>query len=278
MSSIQLTPKAHKRLSAFVGEMAGIQLPAHKKNLIESRLRKRVVSQDFNNFDDYVEFFLSDDKGAKTEQSIVIDLLTTNKTDFYREARQFEFLSEFYSNSANRLLLKRKPLNVWCAAASTGEEPYTLALELSELARVHSDFSFRILATDISPTVLATARRGVYPESRIATVPLELRKRYFLRSKDTSKALVKMSKPLRNSIQFDEFNLIQGDYSALSKFDVIFCRNVMIYFSPDDRQKVIANLRQRLNPNGLLFVGHAESIGHNRLDFQQLIPTVYQVK
>jgi len=278
MSSIQLTPKAHQRLSAFVGEMAGIQLPAHKKNLIESRLRKRVVSLDFNNFDDYVEFFLSDDKGAKTEQSIVIDLLTTNKTDFYREARQFEFLSEFYSNSANRLLLKRKPLNVWCAAASTGEEPYTLALELSELARVHSDFSFRILATDISPTVLATARRGVYPESRIATVPLELRKRYFLRSKDTSKALVKMSKPLRNSIQFDEFNLIKGDYSALSKFDVIFCRNVMIYFSPDDRQKVIANLRQRLNPNGLLFVGHAESIGHNRLDFQQLIPTVYQVK
>lgn len=278
MNSIQLSPKAHKRLSAFVGEMAGIQLPAHKKNLIESRLRKRLVSLQFQSFDDYVEFFLSNNKSAKTEQSIVIDLLTTNKTDFYREARQFEFLSEFYSNSVNRLLLKRQSLNVWCAAASTGEEPYTLALELSELAKTHSDFSFRILATDISPTVLATAHRGVYAESRIATVPLELRKRYFLRSKDASKALVKMSKLLRDTIQFGEFNLIQGDYSNLPKFDVIFCRNVMIYFSPEDRQKVVTNLRQQLNPNGLLFVGHAESIGSNRLDFQQLIPTVYQVK
>lgn len=269
----------HQRVAAFIERIAGIQLPEHKRSLVETRLRRRVKATGYPSIQAYLDFAFSP-AGEVTEQVLMLDALTTNKTDFFREPTHFEYLIQYVKNVL--LPLKKagwaKPLKVWCSASSTGEESYTLAIVLCELERQLKGFRFELLATDIAPSVLATAKKAIYAHQRIAPVPETLRKRYFLRSKDARKSLIRIAPELRQRVEFDQFNLITGRYAELPTFDVIFCRNVMIYFNAEDRDRVVQQLATRLSQEGLLFIGHSESLGVHRCLFDQQVPTVYRLK
>lgn len=269
----------HQRVAAFIERIAGIQLPEHKRSLVETRLRRRVKATGYASIQAYLDFAFSP-AGEATEQVLMLDALTTNKTDFFREPAHFKYLIQYVKTIL--LPLKKvgwiKPLKVWCSASSTGEEPYSLAMVLCELERQLSGFRFELLATDIAPSALVTAKKAIYDHQRIAPVPEALRKRYLLRSKDTRKPLIRMAPELRERVEFDQFNLITGRYAELPIFDVIFCRNVMIYFCAEDRDRVVQQMAQRLSQQGRLFIGHSESLGAHRHIFEQEIPTVYSLK
>ncbi|OOE89003.1 CheR family methyltransferase [Salinivibrio sharmensis] len=272
-----LQPAEHKRIADFIALKSGIQLPEHKRSLIETRLRRRVKATGYKSFIDYLNFTLSSD-GAREEQILLIDALTTNTTDFFREPGHFDFLCHYLSNhwvdqSGSGFT---SPLKVWSAACSTGEEPYTLAMVLSELRGELVGFEFTIDATDIAPSVLETAKKGIYAQSRIAPVAEYLRKKYLLKSRDPAKALIRMDTSLRACVHFYPFNLITGHYPTKPTYDVIFCRNVLIYFNGEDREKILRRLRMALRPGGLLFIGHSENIGTLRDEFETLIPTVFR--
>lgn len=273
----RLRPADHRRVADFIANQAGIQLPEHKRSLIETRIRRRVKATGHQTFATYLDFALSP-AGAKGEQILLIDVLTTNKTDFFREPGHFDFLQHHIRNhwamqggpGFNR------PLKVWSAACSTGEEPYTLAMVMKELQENVEGFEFTIDATDIAPSVLETAKKGIYACSRIAPVAELLRKKYLLKSRDPAKALIRMDRSLRSCVRFYPFNLITGHYPEKPTYDVIFCRNVMIYFNNEDRENILRQLRGTLRPGGLLFIGHSESIGTLRSEFETLMPTVFR--
>lgn len=274
---ISLSVRDHRRVAHFVQQAAGIQLPERKRSLIETRLRRRLKATGYADFSSYLDFAL-DEAQQTREQVQLIDAITTNKTDFFREPPHFAFLE---SHIRDHLALRRtigweRPLSVWSAACSTGEEPYTLALVLSDLQENLPGFCFQIQATDIAPSVLEVARKGVYTTSQVEPVPKALRYRYLLRSRDPRQGLVKMGPELRRVVRFSEFNLIHGNYPDKPVHDVIFCRNVMIYFNNEDRLKIIDRLRQTLYPGGLLIVGHSENIGDQRSYFETLRPTIYR--
>lgn len=272
-----LAPRDHRRVAAFIEKTVGIQLPEHKRALIETRLRKRVRETGHDSLGHYLDFALSAE-GRVSEQPLLIDAITTNKTDFFREPVHFQFLVHHVRQTlAPRADIGwRSPLRVWSAACSTGEEPYTLAMVLLELQQSLPGFHFEIDATDIAPSVLVTAQRATYPEDRIEPIPMPLRRRYLLRSRSSTRRLVRFTPEVRRCVRFYPFNLINDAYPDTPEYDIIFCRNVMIYFNNEDRQRIIGQMRTSLHDGGLLFIGHSESIGNQRHDFETLVPTVYR--
>lgn len=269
MASDELNLTDHRRLAQFMAQTVGIQLPPNKKSLVESRLRQRQLQLGFDNIGQYIQATL---EGDRQEQILMIDALTTNKTDFLREPAHFDILV----GQLDALLQRQHQLLIWSAGCSTGEEPYTLAMLLMLWQERRRDFDFHIQATDISVNCLAIARQATYPAARIDPVPNDWRKRFLLRSRDPARQLIRMAPEVRRKISFDEFNLIQGDFSRLDRFDVIFCRNVMIYFSAEQRQLLINQFHRRLHQGGLLFVGLSEGISTSRDAFVQLSPSVYR--
>ncbi|MDF2178240.1 protein-glutamate O-methyltransferase CheR [Aliiglaciecola sp. CAU 1673] len=273
---VSLSRADHQRIADYIGRHTGIQLPDHKRQLIETRLRKRLKATGKASISEYLDYAFSPEESG-LELVLLVDALTTNKTDFFREANHFEALRDFvFHGVSNGQRWHESPFRIWSAACSSGEEPYTLAIVLWELAEQIPGFRFVIDASDISTKVLDHAMTGIYDVARIDPVPEYLRKKYFLRSQDPAKRLIKMSKQLREVIRFFSFNLITGDYGRSAEYDVIFCRNVMIYFCDEDRAKVIRSLRGELKPNGLLILGHSESIGNQREGFEPVAPTVYR--
>jgi len=277
--SDRLSEKDRRRVAEFVTHCSGIQLPDSKQSLIESRLRKRQRTLGFSSLSDYVRYVFTSREGCN-ERIHLLDALTTNKTDFYRESNHFEFLRHYLEHAIrnHRVWPSTEPFRVWSAGCSTGEEPYTLAIELSEFQYRFPQFNFDILATDISVSSLETAFNGIYTMERANPIPELLRKRYLYRSKERSRNLVAMSEQLRRCIHFAEFNLLSNNYAHLSCFDIIFCRNVMIYFSNQDRANITRRFHHRLKPEGMLIVGHSESLVGNQELYQRLQPTIYQKK
>lgn len=269
-----LSDKDHKRVASFVEQVAGIQLPVYKRQLIETRLRKRLKVCGISRIADYIDFVFSEQ--GKAEQAALIDVITTNKTDFFREPAHFDYLAGFIIQQLKRGHYKRAPLQLWSAACSSGEEPYTLAMLLTELQQDWPEFDFSIRATDICSTVLGKAQNAVYRHDRIEPIAEPLRKKYLLRSKDPTKKLFRIVKPLRQKVSFSLFNLINDSYPGEQQFDMIFCRNVMIYFNEQDRAKVVRKLVSCLVPGGLLFLGHSETVGNERTGLLAVSPTVYQ--
>jgi len=269
-----LTDKDHKRVASFVEQVAGIQLPVYKRQLIETRLRKRLKACGIKRIADYLDFVFSEQ--GKVEQAALIDVITTNKTDFFREPAHFDYLTGFIIQQLKRGHYRRGPVKLWSAACSSGEEPYTLAMLLTELQQDWPEFDFSIHATDICSTVLGKAQSAVYQQDRIAPIAEVLRKKYLLKSKDPAKRLFRIVKTLRQKVDFSLFNLIGDIYPTEQQFDMIFCRNVMIYFNEQDRAKVVRNLVSCLTPGGLLFLGHSETIGNQRTGLRAVSPTVYQ--
>lgn len=261
-----------ERISRFVYDHLGIQLPPGKHTMVEGRLRKQMRELGVGSFTEYVDRVLDPDADPDEFQAF-LDQITTNKTDLFREPDHFDHLVRD-ALPALRAGRPRPQITVWSAACSSGEEPYTLAMTLFEAQRAGQQFDFRILASDISRRVLERAARAVYPAAHADAVPAALRSRYLLRSRDGSS--IKMSKALRDRIRFGQLNLMNPPYRVPRELDVIFCRNVLIYFDRATQNRVVDALLDCLRPGGFLYLGHSESAqaGNPRLD--RCGPAVYR--
>lgn len=271
-----LSQSVFNRLGAFIHTRFGIKMPDSKRVMIESRLRKRLKVLNIKSYAEYCDFLFSDD-GLDSELHHFIDVVTTNKTDFFRNPNHFRFLT----NKALPQLVKsgagtKRALNVWSSACSQGDEPYTIAIVMSEFARNSETFDFSILATDISKKVLEVAQHGIYPHNHIETIPLDLRRKYLLKSKDKNKDLVRIVPELRKKVTFRHLNLIEKTFRVQRTMDIIFCRNVIIYFDQQTTDDLIKKLCGQLKKGGFLFMGHSELLDCSNLPIVQTAPTIYQ--
>lgn len=273
----KLSDREFQRFSAFIYDHAGIKMPPAKKTMLEARLQKRLKANAIHSFEEYSNFVFSPE-GRATELIHLIDVVTTNKTDFFREPGHFDFMvkTAIPNILKTRDDLRREPLRIWSAGCSTGEEPYTLAMVLSEFAGVRPDFRAAITASDICTQVLQTAKTGIYPEERTDPIPLNLKKKYLTRSRERSKALVRISPQLRSLVTFRRINFMDDDLGIAEKMDIIFCRNVVIYFDKPTQQTLMRKFHKQLKPGGYLFIGHSETLSGLDVDFKAVASTVYQ--
>jgi chemotaxis protein methyltransferase CheR len=269
-----LSSRDYTRLCALIYEQAGIRLGTDKKTMVEGRLRRRLKALDMSTYSQYCDFLFRRE-GMKDELIPLIDVVTTNKTDFFREPGHFDFLTgtllpQWAARDHGR------PFQIWSAGCSSGEEPYTLSIVLSEFAGTHPGFRFRVLATDISTTVLEKAEMAVYPTDAVSTIPAALRKKYFMASRDPASTRVRVVPELRRLVEFRRLNFMDADYGIAEKADAIFCRNVIIYFDRATQEQVLRKLSHRLLPGGYLFVGHSETLHNMDLSMTPVAPALYR--
>jgi chemotaxis protein methyltransferase CheR len=267
-----LTDKLFKDFSSLVYQQTGIFLKPEKRELLNARLGKRLRQCQISGFEEYYKYVLNDSSGE--ELIHLIDAVSTNFTSFFREKTHFDYLSsnvlkEFADQGMSG------EFKVWSAACSSGEEPYTLSIVLNEFAAREKRFHFSIQATDISTRVLALAQQGVYGADKVQTMPKELVKRYFQKGKGKSEGYVKVKKELSQPISFRRFNLMH-QYPWQGELDVIFCRNVMIYFNRETQQQLVDKFYTCLKPGGHLFIGHSESLTAINHRFRQVTTTGYK--
>jgi len=272
-----MTDRTFNRFRAFIQEDLGIKMPDAKRTMLQARLQKRMRRLGIKSYDDYRDYVFSI-HGKEKEMQHMIDAVTTNKTDFFREPKHFHYmvqvaLPELIRSHPTGI---RKNTNVWSAGCSTGEEPYTLAMVLSDFTRQHKGFRFSILATDLSMRVLSKAGMGVYTGEDVEPVPLPMKKRYLLRSKDRSKNLVRIVPELRSRIRFGQLNFMSDAFGIQERMDLIFCRNVLIYFKREDQERIVAKLCRHLSPGGYLFIGHSETLSGMNLPLTSEKATIYR--
>ncbi|MDH4163778.1 MAG: protein-glutamate O-methyltransferase [Nitrospirota bacterium] len=273
-----MTQSEFGRFSEFIGNQCGIKMPLSKKVMLEARLQKRLRTLGIKTFAEYYEFVIGD--GEHKELVHMLDAVTTNKTDFFREPGHFQYLTDHvlpeYVEERERNGQRDRPFLIWSAGCSTGEEPYTLAMVLSEFAEKNSGFRFTILATDLSMRVLNRAKDAIYDAERLADVPIALKQKYLLRSRDRSQSKVRIVPALRSTVQFQRLNLMEEAFTFAEPLDVIFCRNVIIYFDRQTQEQLITRFCRTLKPEGHLFLGHSESIHGFDLPLRRLVSTVYR--
>lgn len=272
-----MSEKTFFRFSSYVQTELGIKMPTAKKTMLQARLSKRLRKLGIGSFDDYYDYVFSPE-GVENELSDFIDVVTTNKTDFFREPKHFDYLIQTaLPNMLNTTGAGiRREVMIWSAGCSTGEEPYTLAMVLNGFAAKCPGFKYSIMATDISKKVLNEAMLGIYHESDVAPVPLEIKKKYLLRSRDKNKQQVRIVPELRKKIIFRWLNFMEDDYGLRRKRDIIFCRNVIIYFNRQIQEQVLNRFYRYLNPGGYLFLGHSETLNGLDVPLTPVAPTVYR--
>jgi chemotaxis protein methyltransferase CheR len=263
------------RLSEFIVGHCGIKMPPAKKIMLEARLQKRLRTLSMSSFKDYCEFVLASDEGAG-ELVHMIDAITTNKTDFFREPIHFQYLSETALPEFLAETDGRKRFLVWSAGCSSGQEPYTLAIVLSEFGEQHPDFQFGIMATDISTRVLDKARLGIYEQQVVEDIPLSLKQKYLLKSKDRDRGLVRVTPELRSRVSFQRLNLMDEQFLVSEPMDAVFCRNVIIYFERATQQRLLGRLCHCLKDGGYLFLGHSETVHGFDLPLVRISSTIYR--
>ena len=265
------TERDFERVSKLIYDHAGISLSDSKQELVYSRLSRRLRATGINTFDEYLAYLDSDTSGNEWEA--FTNSLTTNLTSFFREGHHFPILAEH--------LLKMKgkhsgPITIWCSASSTGEEPYSIAM-----TAVDAFNSFKppvtILATDLDTRVLETAKAGVYAEERVAKLDPAMVKRFFLRGTGSQAGYVRVRQELRDMITFRQLNLLDSNWPIRPPLDVIFCRNVMIYFDKPTQFAILKKFVPLLHNDGLLFAGHSESFYHAEELFKLRSKTVYEL-
>jgi chemotaxis protein methyltransferase CheR len=271
-----MTEAQFLRLSEFIRGQSGIKMPQVKKVMLEARLQKRLRSLRMATFRDYCEHLFNSPEGG-SELVHMLDAVTTNKTDFFREPVHFQHLSEAILpefSAADRG--SGRPFTVWSAGCSTGEEPYTLAMVLNEFGVQNRNFRFSLLATDISTKVLEKAKTGIYEQDRVETVPLHLRQKYLMRSRDRGKKLVRIVPELRSAVSFQRVNLMDEGFVLPEPADAIFCRNVIIYFERVTQAELLGRLCRSLKQGGHLFLGHSETVHGFDLPLDRVTSTVYR--
>lgn len=264
-----------ERLSEFIRSQCGIKMPPGKKVMLEARLQKRLRTLGFTSFRQYCEH-LFDERCGCEEIVHFINAVTTNKTDFFREPQHFTVLTDTILPEHLDAGGAGRGFRVWSAGCSTGEEPYTIAMVLSEFGALHPGFKFSILATDISTKVLDKAKQAIYDQERVVTVPLELKQKYLMRSRDRDRSLVRIVPELRAAVQFEQVNLMDEDLRLSEPLDVIFCRNVIIYFERHNQELLLRRLSRCLKPGGYLFLGHSETVHGFDLPLVRVTSTVYR--
>lgn len=279
IEAARLSNKDFQKLKKVVENVLGIKMPETKIQMLEARLRKRLKHLKIDSYSEYCDYLFSEE-GQVNELVHMMDVTTTNKTDFFREPQHFDFLSKIALPDIETKfqITFNKKLKVWSAGCSTGEEPYTLGMVLSEYKSHTIDFDFDILASDISTKVLEEAGKGIYDFDRIAPIQFELKKKYLLKSKNPRKQLVKIIPELREKIKLQRLNLITDEFFKYGKFHIIFCRNVMIYFEKENQKKLIEKFYDVLEKGGYLFIGHSETLLTVDLPLVQRSPSVYQKK
>ena len=276
-SSPTMSGKDFSRLSELIYTRCGIKLPDVKKTMLEARLQKRIRALKLGSFNEYCAYLFSP-KGMEEEFVPMVDLVTTNKTDFFREPDHFEYLIR----TALPDLLNhydiglRTKLCLWSAGCSTGEEPYTIAMVVGEFGENHPGYRFSVIATDISTRVLKHGKAAIYEEERVLPVPLALKKKYLLRGKDSHKGYVKIAPGLRALVDFRRLNFMDSTYDIHEPIHVIFCRNVIIYFDRMTQERILQRLCRHLSPGGYIFMGHSEALHGMDLPLVQVAPTVYR--
>ena len=270
-----MSTRNYTRLCDLIYAQAGIRLGPDKKTMLEVRIKRRLKALDLSSYEQYCDFLFGQ-RGLKEELVPLIDVVATNKTDFFREPGHFNFLVEKALPELTGRDGGGRPLLIWSAGCSTGEEPYTLAMVLSEYGLTHPCFRFRILATDISTDVLAKAETGVYSKDMVIPVPAALRKKYLMGSREPGSNRVRIVPELRRLIEFRRLNFMDADYRIEEKADAIFCRNVIIYFDRQTQQSVLRKLSQCLVPRGYMFVGHAETLHDMDLPLTPVSPALYR--
>ncbi len=273
VSADALHTRDFSRISAYVYQECGIRLPPAKITMIEGRLRRRVRATGLSSLSAYCSW-LFEGQHLDDEREHLLNAVTTNKTDFFREPKHFDYLMGTVMPRLRDEGTRR--LRVWSAACSTGAEPYTLAMLLDAFAQDHGGPDFGILATDLDSEVLHTARRGIYPASMLDPVPPALRNRYAMKASDPKRGEMRIVPALRSAIGFAQMNLMDARYPVGDPMDIIFCRNVLIYFDKPTQEKVVRRLAECLRPGGLMFLGHSESITGFDLPLKAVANTVFR--
>jgi len=272
---VVLSENIFKKLGSFIQSECGIKMPPGKRLMVQSRLMKRLRALEISSFEEYWAFIQSTE--GKDEVINLINAVSTNKTDFFREPDHFKYLidtvlPELIKNRPSEI---REPFKFWSAGCSTGEEPYTLAMVLSDFAEKNKNFKFKILATDISTKVIEHGRIAIYSKERIDPIPMKMKQKYLLKSKDPANKVVRIIPELRSKVIFRRLNFLDN-FRLKEKVEVIFCRNVVIYFDRDIQKKLVEKFYEQLIPGGFLFMGHSETINGLNTKFRTVAPTVYQ--
>ncbi|OHD81182.1 MAG: chemotaxis protein CheR [Spirochaetes bacterium RIFOXYC1_FULL_54_7] len=268
-----ISERGFRRLSAFIESELGIRMPDTKRIMLESRLQKRLRVLGLPDFETYIDRVFS---GDDVEMIHMIDAVTTNKTDFFREPDHFDILSNRLLPAAMTRNPGRSLFSFWSAGCATGEEPYTLAMVLEEFRSTYPGFDYHILASDISSQALQKAFMAVYDAEKVIPVPPGFKRKYLLRSKDPSKVDVRIKKELRDKVEFIRLNFMDDHFPFDGKFDVIFCRNVIIYFDRPTQERLLGHMCGYLRPGGNLILGHSETLTGMSLPLRSLAPTVYE--
>ncbi|KQM13134.1 chemotaxis protein CheR [Sphingomonas sp. Leaf24] len=267
----RLSPSKFARLSALIFDKTGIKMPPSKATMLQGRLQRRMREVHIDTLDAYCDH-LFDGSAHPDEMTHLINAVTTNKTDFFREPGHFDFMA--HTALPTLADTGQRRIRAWSAACSTGAEPYTMAMVLDQFAQ-KTGVEYGILATDIDTAVLETARRGIYPAELVEPVPATLRQRYVATSRDRQSPQARIVPALRSAIGFARLNLMDASYPVGSPMDIIFCRNVLIYFDKETQEKVVRRLCDCLRPGGYLFLGHSESIAGMDLPVSTVSYTVF---
>jgi chemotaxis protein methyltransferase CheR len=253
-----------------VYEKSGITLHAGKRALIVARLTSRVRAGGFASFSEYLKAVRSDRSGR--ELGLMLDAIATNHTSFYREPQHFTFLRDTIVPRWRAAI--GRPLQIWSAACSTGEEPYTIAMTLADCGAMNAG-RVQLLASDLSSKALARARAGVYPMDKVQPLPIDVLRKYFEKGVGTHAGTARVQPHIRQAVQFEQLNLLEiTDLGR--RFDAIFCRNVMIYFDKAVQQRVVSMLERHLRPGGFLFISHSESLNGIAHGLQWVAPATYE--
>ncbi|PKO88232.1 MAG: chemotaxis protein CheR [Betaproteobacteria bacterium HGW-Betaproteobacteria-12] len=259
-------PADFERVRKLIYQHAGISLSPVKQDMVYSRLARRLRATGSRSFTEYLDAL---EKSGGDEWERFVNSLTTNLTSFYREPHHFPIFAEHLQKIGTR-----RPIRIWCSAASTGEEPYSIAITVAET--FGSNLSHvSIIASDLDTNVLETARKGVYPADRVEKLSPERLRRFFLRGTGAQEGYVAVRPELKALIQFQRINLLDASYALKGPLDIIFCRNVMIYFDKPTQYRILSRFAPMMQPDGLLFAGHSESFLHAADLFRSLGKTVY---
>jgi chemotaxis protein methyltransferase CheR len=276
MTTAGMSQESLTRFCNYITGELGIKMSDAKLPMLQSRLQRRLRVLGLSSLDEY-QSYLFDSPQGEAERVHFINAITTNKTDFFREPQHFDYLVRTALPNLDPTDGKCPwQFKLWCAGCSSGEEPYTLAMVLSEFAARRAGFNFSFLATDISTRVLEHAQAGIYDEDRIEPVASALRAKYILRSKDRTRTQVRIVPELRRKLTFHRLNFMDAHYGVKDLFDVIFFRNVMIYFDKPTQEAVINKLCRNLVPGGYLFVGHSESLAGLNLPVVAVGSAIYR--
>jgi chemotaxis protein methyltransferase CheR len=274
---IQISDELFLRLGKMITERYGIKMPPEKKIMFQSRMQRRLRELGIHSFEEYAATLLNS-HGESPELNVLADFISTNKTEFFREKDHFQFIT----NQVLPEMMRGKTagfmpqLNCWSAGCSSGQEACSIGITLEEFMRTKGvRFNYSILATDISGRMLNSAKEAIYPMSQVVDLSLDLKQRYFLKSKNTKEPKVRIIREFREKISVAYLNLMDSSYPLNKPFDVVFLRNTLIYFNMEIQIKVLSKVIENMKTGAYLFVGHSESLINMRLPIQSIAPSVY---